>query len=308
MKPELFNTPILFLIFNRPDTTDKVFETIRKIQPRQLFISADGPRPDKMDEKIKCELAREVIQRIDWKCDLKTNLSEKNLGCRVGVSSGIHWFFTHVSEGIILEDDCLPDSSFFHFCEVLLKYYRNDERVMHIGGVNFQDGKTRGGGSYYFSRINHIWGWATWKRAWDKYDVNVSTYPQLLEQKLFSTVFTNPDTRRFWQKNIELVYNKTKDTWDIQWQYAVSVNNGLAILPNVNLVSNIGFDINATHTIDHFNTLANRPTSTIDSIIHPKFIIPDDQADAYTIRKYLNPSKLKKLWQLIRRGLANQYV
>ena len=170
-------------------------------------------------------------------CDLKTNLSEKNLGCRAGVSSGITWFFNHVSEGIILEDDCVPDTSFFRFCEVLLEYYRNDERIMHIGGINLQDGRTRGIGSYYFSKINHIWGWATWKRAWDKYDVNISTYPQLVEQKLFSTVFTNPATRRYWQKNIDLVYNNRKDTWDIQWQYAVSVNNGLAIIPNRNLVS-----------------------------------------------------------------------
>ena len=304
MTNEQFSTPILFLIFNRPDTTDKVFDKIRQIQPRQLYISADGPRPDKMDERQKCEETRKVIQRIDWKCDLKTNFSEKNLGCRVGVSSGINWFFNHVSEGIILEDDCLPDISFFHFCEVLLQYYRNDERIMHIGGINFQDGMARGSGSYYFSKINHIWGWATWKRAWDKYDVNVSTYPQLLEQKLFSTVFSNPAMRKYWQKNIELVHKNIKDTWDIQWQYAVSVNNGLAILPNVNLVSNIGFDLNATHTIDNFNTLANRPKSNIDSIIHPKFVVPDFQADAYTIRKYLNPNKLKKLWQLIRRGLA----
>jgi hypothetical protein len=194
--------------------------------------------------------------------------------------------------------------SFFHFCEVLLKYYRNDERIMHISGVNFQDGRTRGTGSYYFSKINHIWGWATWKRSWEKYDVNVSTYPQLLGQKLFSTVFSNPATRRYWQKNIELVYNNIKDTWDIQWQYTVSVNNGLAIIPNVNLVSNIGFDANATHTSDNFNTLANRPKSNIDTITHPIFVVPNFEADDYTIKKYLNPHKLKKLWHLIRRALA----
>jgi hypothetical protein len=184
-----FATPILFLIFNRPDTTDKVFEKIREIQPRQLFISADGPRPDRKDEREKCEEARKVIQKIDWKCELKTNFSEKNLGCRVGVSSGIDWFFSQVSKGIILEDDCLPDASFFNFCKVLLEYYRNDERIMHIGGINVQDGRMRGTASYYFSKISHIWGWATWKRAWEKYDVNIRTYPQLLEQDMFSTVY-----------------------------------------------------------------------------------------------------------------------
>ena len=301
MTAKPFTTPILFLIFNRPETTEKVFEKIREIQPRQFFVSADGPRFEKNGEKEKCELARTIVQKVDWKCDLKTNFSEKNLGCRVGVSTGIQWFFDQVSEGIILEDDCVPDSSFFRFCDVLLNYYRNDERVMHIGGINVQDGIRRGTGSYYFSKINHIWGWATWRRAWEKYDVNVSSYPQLLEQELFPTVFPHPATRKYWKKNIELVFNKKKDTWDIQWQYAVSVNNGLAIVPNLNLVSNIGFDVQATHTIDHFHTLANRPASSLATVEHPFFVLPDLQADAYTMRKYLNPPKIKKLWQLIRR-------
>jgi hypothetical protein len=304
MTAQPFTTPVLFLIFNRPETTEKVFEKIREIQPRQLFVSADGPGLAKNGEKEKCEQTRSVIQKVDWKCDLRTNFSENNLGCRVGVSTGIQWFFDQVSEGIILEDDCVPDSSFFRFCEVLLNYYRNDERIMHIGGINVQDGIHRGTGSYYFSEINHIWGWATWRRAWENYDVNVSTYPQLVEQNLFSTVFPHPATRKYWKKNIELVFNKKKDTWDIQWQYAVSVNNGLAIVPNLNLVSNIGFDSQATHTIDHFHTLANRPAASLTAVEHPSFVLPDLQADAYTMRKYLNPHKFKKLWQLIHRGYA----
>ena len=299
-----FATPILFLIFNRPDTTNKVFAKIREIQPRQLFISADGPRPNKKNERHQCDGARKIIQRIDWECELKTNISEINLGCRIGVSSGIHWFFGNVTEGIILEDDCLPNISFFHFCQTLLEYYRNDERIMHLCGSNFQDGKLRGPGSYYFSKLSHVWGWATWKRAWDKYDVNVSTYPQLLEQGLLSSVFSHPAMRGYWQKNIELVYKKKKDTWDVQWQYAVLSNNGLSIIPNVNLVLNIGFDLNATHTIDNFHTLANRPKSDIETVDHPLFVVPDNLADAYSMRKYLNPHKLKKLWQLIRRKLV----
>ncbi|RPI02482.1 MAG: hypothetical protein EHM64_13890 [Ignavibacteriae bacterium] len=303
MKPPSFGTPILFLIFNRPDTTAQVFEKIREIRPRRLFISADGPRSGKPGERQKCEETRKIVKRVDWKCEVKTNFSEKNLGCRNGVSSGIDWFFNHVSEGIILEDDCLPELSFFHFCETLLGYYRNDDRVMHIGGVNFQDGATRGSGSYYFSKLNHIWGWATWKRAWDKYDVTVSSYPQLLEQNMLQTVFPDPAMCRFWRKNIELVHKMKKDTWDVQWQYAVSVNNGLSILPNVNLVSNIGYNLDATHTIDNFHALASRPTSPLDTFRHPLFVVPDLQADAYTMRKYLNPNKFKKLLQLIRRRL-----
>jgi hypothetical protein len=303
MTTQSFDTPILFLIFNRPDTTEKVFQRIRDIQPRRLFVSADGPRQHKKDEDRLCAETRKIVDKVDWKCELQINFLKINLGCRVGVSSGIDWFFRHVSEGIILEDDCVPDISFFRFCETLLESYRNDERVMHINGSNFQDGNVRGIGSYYFSKLSHVWGWATWKRAWDKYDVNISTYPQILEEKLLSALWPEPSMRRYWRKNIELVYTKIKDTWDIQWQYTISLNKGLVITPNHSLISNIGFDRNATHTIDDFHSLANRPTSSIVLINHPASIVPDLYADRYSFRKYMNPNKFKKVWQLIRRWL-----
>ena len=298
-----FDTPILFLIFNRPDTTKKVFQRIRDIQPRQLFISADGPREHKTGEDRLCAETRKIVEQVDWKCEIQTNFSKKNLGCRIGVSSGIDWFFRHVTEGIILEDDCLPDISFFHFCETLLEYYKNDNRVMHIGGINLQDGMVRGNSSYYFSRISHIWGWATWKRAWQKYDVHMSTYPQFLEQNILRLLFPNLYTQKYWKRNLNLVFRKMKDTWDLQWQYTLLINNGLAVLPNINLISNIGFDGDATHTIDSFNAIANRPTGMIDHIQHPLFIVPDSDADEYVLKKYLNPPKLIKGWQLIRRNM-----
>jgi hypothetical protein len=309
MNSNLFKTPILFLIFNRPDTTERVFQKIREIQPRQLFISADGPRPDKKDEQNKCEEARRIIQRIDWKCDLKTNLSNNNLGCRVGVSSGIDWFFSQVHEGIILEDDCLPDISFFRFCGTLLEYYRNNERIMHIGGANFQDGNIRGDGSYYFSNINHVWGWATWKRAWGKYDIAISSYPELWKQNIFHHKFPNSRIEKFWKKKFDLAYNNKIDTWDIQWQYVMSVNNGLAIIPNRNLIANIGFDNAATHTIDKFNNLADIPTAEMDTMIHPSQIVPDFRADSYAFQKYFAPSKIRKLLYLIvRKKLFRNYL
>ena len=301
MKSKPFVTPILFLIFNRTDSTEKVFENIRQIQPRQLFISADGPRKSKINEEQKCIAARKIIEKIDWDCELKTNYSERNLGCRVGVSSGINWFFNHVSEGIILEDDCLPDLSFFYFCETLLKYYRNDKRIMHIGGANFQDGITRGGGSYYFSNINHVWGWATWKRAWNLYDVDMKSYPECLQQALLYQLFPDPVIRNYWKKNFDLVFENKKDTWDFQWQYASSINHGLSIIPNKNLITNIGFDANATHTVDHSHSLANMPTETMLEIIHPTAITIDQQADRYVFRHYLSPSKWRKVLSLIRR-------
>jgi hypothetical protein len=303
MNNKPFSTPILFLIFNRPDTTAKVFQRIRELKPRYLFISADGPRAHRIHEKELCETARTVVANVDWDCEVRTNYREENAGCKIGVSSGITWFFENVEEGIILEDDCLPEISFFHFCEALLEYYRNDERIMHIGGANFQDGIARGNGSYYFSNINHIWGWATWKRAWGKYDVAVSSYPELLKENILPHLFANSKIERFWKKKFELAYNNKIDTWDIQWQYAMSINHGLAIIPNKNLVANIGFHDAATHTIDKFNTLGNIPTSAIDIIIHPSQMIPDAPADFFAFKKYFSPPKAKKLLHLMLRNI-----
>ncbi len=304
MKPKQFDTPILFLIFNRPDTTERVFAQIRKVKPTTLYVAADGPRPHRPGETELCRATRAVLDKIDWKCKLHTRLSKDNQGCRVAVSSGISWFFSKVKEGIILEDDCVPNESFFKFCQSLLAHYRDDERIMHICGVNLQDGIKRGQGSYYFSRMSHVWGWATWQRAWKKYDVDIPSFPHLLEQNAFASMFPDPDMRRYWIRSFNLVFTKQRDTWDYQWQYAMSVNNGLAVLPNRNLVSNIGFGSGATHTIDSFHKLGNRATVESGDIIHPEFVVPDLEADRFSFRRYTNPNKFRKLWQLARRTFS----
>ncbi len=299
-KPKQFQTPILFLIFNRPNTTALVFQRIRAIKPKYLFVAADGPRLSKLGEAELCEQARKmVLDNIDWDCELKTRFLEKNLGCKMAVSSAITWFYKNVEEGIILEDDCLPDLSFFYFCEELLNYYRNNERIMHIGGANFQDGRQRGDGSYYFSQINHIWGWATWRRAWRLYDVEMKSYPDFLNQEKLMQSFPNSSICKFWKKNYDLVYRKEKDTWDIQWQYAIISSGGFAITPNTNLVKNIGFGDNATHTTIKLHPFANKKTSSVEKMEHPQFIEYDALADIYTYRHYLNPPKYKKLWFLL---------
>lgn len=301
MSDQEFSIPILFLIFNRPETTDIVFQRIRELQPRYLFVSADGPRIQKENELERCNAARKIIEKVDWVCEVKTHYCDVNLGCKVGVSSGIDWFFEQVEEGIILEDDCLPDQTFFQFCRSMLEYYRHDEHVMHIGGTNFQDGKIRGTGSYYFSSIPHIWGWATWRRAWKKYDVSISSFPALLMNNEFERIFTDKRVRKYWLKNFDLVHSNRKDTWDIQWVYAVSINQGISIIPNQNLVSNIGFEEGATHTFNQSDPLANRSVESLNSIVHPSAVVPDIQADAYTFIKYLSPNKISKLWRLLRR-------
>lgn len=300
MASQPFTTPILFLIFNRPQTTEKVFQRIHELQPRYLYVSADGPRAHKENEKELCESARKIIEKVDWDCEVKTHFSEINLGCKVGVSSGINWFFEHVENGIILEDDCLPDLSFFSFCEVMLEKYKHDERIMHIGGTNFQDGIIRGSGSYYFSRITHVWGWATWRRAWKKYDAAISSFSDIVNSNQFAGLFPNERVRKYWLKNFDLVHSNKKDTWDVQWMYTVSINHGLTIVPNNNLVSNIGFELDATHTFIQSDPAANRSTESLNRIIHPSVIALDAKADTYTFTKYLNPNKMRKLWRLLR--------
>ncbi len=303
MESESFDTPILFLIFNRPQTTEVVFKRIREVRPKHLFISADGPRQDRPDEARLCAEARSVVSAIDWDCRVHTRFLDRNHGCRLGVSSAITWFFENINEGIVVEDDCLPDTSFFHFTRSLLEHYRDNPRIMHIGGTNFQDGRTRGSGSYYVSNLSHIWGWGTWKRAWEQFDLNLVAFPQLRKQNFFAGVFPNSQMKEFWERRFDLAFNNKIDTWDIQWQYALSVNEGLSVIPNKNLVTNIGFHEVATHTRDDFNILANIPASSIQQIHHPTSMDPDHEADYYSFRRYFSPSKPKKLYYVIRRTI-----
>ncbi|MCE1164876.1 MAG: nucleotide-diphospho-sugar transferase [Bacteroidetes bacterium] len=295
-----FNTPILFMIFNRPDTTYEVFESIRKIKPKKLFVSADGPRPNKPGEDEKCRLTRDVVKKIDWDCELHTNFSDTNLGCKKGVTKGINWFFENVDEGIILEDDCLADASFFKLCSELLEKYRDNENIMHIGGVNFQDGIKRGNASYYFSRYCHVWGWATWKRAWSKYDVTVKNYDENKYDEAIRTIIPDKDVRDYYKRYFNLVKNNQLDTWDYQWVWTVWSNNGLSVIPNVNLVTNIGFGEEATHTTDTSNNLSNIQKGSVNEIIHPENIAPDLEADRYTYNTKMKKSKLSKLISLIK--------
>ena len=222
----MFNTPILFLIFNRPDTTKQVFESIRKARPNKLYLAADGPRASKLGEVDLCMQTRNIVSQIDWDCEIKTLFRDENLGCKIAVSSAIDWFFENEEQGIILEDDCLPHESFYGFCETLLNYYKNDGRVFHISGNNFQDGIIRGDGSFYFSKYNHIWGWATWKRAWKMYDVNLKFENEKEIEVFIKRNFEAKKEQLFWTKLYKNFIKSAIDTWDYQWTYAIWKNNG----------------------------------------------------------------------------------
>ncbi len=273
-------TPIAFFIFNRPELTKKVFEKIRQAQPQKLLVVADGAR---FSEEIeKCQKARDIINSVDWKCEVLTNYSKKNLGCKKRVSSGLDWVFSQVEEAIILEDDCLPAPSFFYFCQTLLEKYRDDKRIMHISGDNFQSGQSRTAYSYYFSKYTHIWGWATWKRAWQHYDVDMKSWSESKKLNLLDSFFSDYYEKEYWTKIFDRVANNEIDTWDYQWLYSCWLQNGLSILPNCNLVSNIGFNAEATHTKSTDNSQANLPVDNTWNMKFPLFITQNCQADVYT--------------------------
>lgn len=301
-------TPVTFLVFNRPDTTSKVFEEIRRVRPPKLLVVADGPRPDRPGEAEKCAATRSIIEQVDWPCEVLKNYSDTNLGCRRRVSSGLDWVFQTVEEAIILEDDCLPHPSFFRFCEELLEKYRDDERVMQIGGCNFQDGIRRGDGSYYFSIYSHIWGWASWRRAWKYYDVSISSWRKTIHEGFVYTLFTDKKTVKYWKMILDRVQKGEIDSWAYQWTYAVWSHNGLAILPQENLISNIGFLEEATHTKDTHSKWSKMQTFEISSIIHPEKVSRDYNADMYTTKRhYLSPSFPKRVMNKIRKVIGNIY-
>ncbi|MDO9184215.1 MAG: hypothetical protein Q7U04_17505 [Bacteriovorax sp.] len=288
-----FETPILFLIFNRPDTTQLVFNEIRKQKPKYLFVAADGPRSHKPGEAEKCEDTRAIIQQIDWDCEVKTLFREENLGCGRAVSSSITWFFDNVEEGIILEDDCLPNDSFFKFTSDLLRKYKDDERVFAISGDNFIGQLMPNNESYYFSIYNHVWGWASWKRAWKHYDLGMKSWPSIKKSGHLKTIFENKKQFSYWVNIFDACYAGKIDTWDYQWTFACWSRNGLTILPALNLIRNIGFDERATHTKDE-NGFSLETLELDFPLRNPNEIKQNLIFDELTWQKNFKPKKLSK--------------
>lgn len=257
-----FDVPVLFILFNRPKHAQLVLERLKLIKPTRLFVSVDGPRA-KVDADIKgVEECLALLDTIDWQCTVIKLINEKNLGCKIAVSQAITWFFSQVEAGIILEDDCLPDPTFFDYCRTLLHKYAHNSNIMHIGGCNLYEGLRWSEDSYFFTNIPHIWGWATWSRAWEKYNVDIPEYPLFAQSGIIDTITLDVGSRRFWKKSFNAVYEGKIDTWDYQWVFTIWLHKGFCITPNQNLVSNIGFDQDATHTVVD-STMANIPTVPI---------------------------------------------
>jgi hypothetical protein len=227
-------------------------------------------------------LTRAIIDRVDWPCEVKVNFAAGNMGCKQRIASGLSWAFGQVERAIILEDDCLPDLSFFRFSEALLDRYAQNERVMMISGDNFQFGRIRTPHSYYFSKYAHIWGWATWRRAWNKFDLAMRAWPEFRDSGALHAIAGGPKEARYWTRVLNRQYLGEIDTWDYSWQFSCWQHRGLTAIPKVNLVSNIGFGPAATRTGNSATCQANLPTESIEAIHHPPTVARDRAADVFT--------------------------
>jgi hypothetical protein len=297
-------TPLLLIAWRRPHTLRKVIDAIRPVAPTRLFVACDGPNPERPGEAEKVAATRAVIEHeIDWPCQIERLYFDGNQGCRLGVSRAVSWFFEQVEEGLILEDDCVPHLDFFPYCTTLLERYRYDTRVWCISGNNFQNGRWRGDGSYYFSRYNHCWGWASWRRCWQHYDADLSQWPVLRDAGLLETIFEDSLERNYWRGVWQrLLDTGQPDTWDYQWTFICLSNSGLTALPNRNLVSNVGFGMDATHT-----TWVGDPTVAdlgLGELTHPQFILRDTQADRYSFNHHFGGAGMRTSTHLPPRLMA----
>jgi len=283
-----FETPILFITFRRPGTTKRVFDVIRHLKPAKLYVAqnyCDDKKPEIIENWTS---VRNIIENVEWDCEVKKLYRTQYLDAKSSISSAISWFFKHEPEGIILEDDCLPDMTFFRFCADLLEKYRNDDRIASISGNNFQFGRDRTNSSYYFSRYPHIWGWASWRRTWNNYDVDMKYWPEIRDSELLSYILKNKRSLDYWTEIFNRTYNGEIDTWDYQLTFTCWIQNQLNIIPNKNLVSNIGFGMGATHTKD-ICQYANMKTEKMHfPLNHPGYFIQDFISDDFTERHHFS--------------------
>lgn len=273
-------TPVVLLIYHRPQTTRQVFARVREARPETLLVIADGPRPGDADDAAACRAAREVAEAVDWPCRVLRQYAATNLGLRERFASGLGWAFSQVEEAIILEDDCLPEATFFAFCEELLARYRSEPRVMMLSGNDMsRQVAAAGGDSYRFTRYAHIWGWATWRRAWQQYDPDMCDWPRLRTSGWLEKILGDRRAVRYWTRLFDDTHAGRINTWDYQWQYSCWRAGALSVEPHGNLVSNIGFGALATHTGGH-NPFAALPTQPMRfPLVHPPGLSVDSVVD-----------------------------
>lgn len=298
---DMVHTAVAYIVFNRPQYTEKTFEVLRQQRPAKLYVIADGPRPGHPTDAERCARVREIVAQVDWPCEVHRNYAESNLGLKRRVSSGLDWVFTQEECAIVLEDDCVAHPDFFRFCDELLVRYADDARIAVVTGNNFQNGQSRGDGTYYFSKYNHCWGWATWRRAWRNYEGDLPFWDHWSQSSDWKQKTPDAVERRYWEQIFALVKAGKIDSWAYPWTASVWYHGGLTATPNVNLVSNIGFGADATHTTSDASPLASLPTHALGALRHPSTVAHDTVADRYAFDHSFDGKALRFPYSVLRR-------
>lgn len=284
-------TPVAIIIFNRYDNAIQVFQKVKKMQPSDFFVIADGPRQNKVGEKEKCEEARSIVNLVDWPCTVHKIFSDENMGCAKRVTSGLNEVFKTVETAIIFEDDCIPSESFFPFCDELLERYKDNEKIMLISGNNKTLTNKTVDESYFFSKQVLIWGWATWRRAWQNMDLQMSAWPKLKKEKLVNTLYKKSSWRYYWRSSFDYVYKGRTNSWAFPWVLSVWNANGLSVIPKVNLIRNVGFSEDATHTSGK-SIFEKLDYSELDfPLSHPEKIERNEKMDSLEMKGRIIDSK-----------------
>lgn len=297
------NTAVLFIVFNRPSNTTRVFEAIRNARPLHLYITSDGPRVGNKDDIEKVAKVRQIVSNVDWPCEVKFMFHNENLGCQFGPKSGIDWLFQNEEQGIILEDDCLPNLSFFLFCEEMLTRYKTNNSIMSITGTNITSG-IEFEHDYFISHYALMWGWATWRRAWSRYDSSLSEWENLKKTGwLRNMPIGSIPFQKSWTNTFDLTkkLGNKATWWDYQWIYSCWLNNGMTIAPASNLIRNIGHSIDATHTLEYHPILSNLTLNEIQwPLNHPENLRPNIDADLFIGKHWFSVSWSEFLKTFIR--------
>lgn len=275
-------TPIALFVFNRPDCTARVLTAVRAARPAQLYVVGDGPRVGRTEDQVNCAAVRRVVeQAIDWPCAVQMNFSTENLGCGRRISSGLDWVFEQAERAIVLEDDCVPDPTFFPYCAELLERYADEPRVGMISGCNFRASAAPPTESYFFSAYNFIWGWAAWRRSWRLFDATMTRWPELRDSRWLQTWLRSRTAAAYWHERFDAMHRGQIDTWDYPWTFSLWASGLVSILPSVNLVTNIGFGPGATHSPAADGRLGIAAARMSFPLRHPATITRDFSADHF---------------------------
>ena len=293
----MVSSPVVLIVFNRPRHTAETFAVLQAQQPARLFIIADGPRPDHPDDVRRCAEVRAVVEQVDWPCEVSRDYAESNLGLKRRVSSGLDWVFAQVDRAIVLEDDCIAHPDFFAFCDELLERYADDERVWVVTGDNFQQGGRHGEAAYYFSKYPHCWGWATWRRAWGHYQEDIPFFEEWKDSAEWRRIAPSRVERAYWEAIFSRVERHEIDSWAYPWTACVWHGGGLTATPNTNLVTNIGFGAEATHTTGATKQHGT-PSEPLGAISHPSRVERDRKADRFVFEHHFGiriPSRYRRV-------------